>query len=233
MSQSLQLYRLQQVDTQLDGHHQRLKDIEIALSSDAALKKAKQQFENAQEAETQAQLALKKAEQDVQAQQTKIDTNQRRLYSGAVTNPRELEDLQNETGALNRHMETLEELALEAMIGLEDAQAALEAAEKNLAKVREEVAQKNADLSAEQKERQAEVEQLTPERDGLAAGVEPGDLVKYTKLRQIRAGRAVAEVKDKACSACGNTLTASQAQEARSPNQITCCEMCGRILYST
>ncbi|MFN2235225.1 MAG: C4-type zinc ribbon domain-containing protein [Anaerolineales bacterium] len=48
----------------------------------------------------------------------------------------------------------------------------------------------------------------------------------------MRAGVAVAKVEDRACKACGSTLTASLNQAARSPSQIVFCDSCGRILYA-
>ena len=68
----------------------------IALRS----KKATARAEKAAKSLTKTRLALKTAEQDVQAQQDKIERNQKALYGGGNKSPKELEDLQMESGAL-------------------------------------------------------------------------------------------------------------------------------------
>lgn len=232
MSQPLHLYRLQQTDSKLDQTHARLKEIEVALSNDAALQKANKQADDAKKTYQSAQIALKQAEQDVGTQEQKIDSNQKRTYSGTVTNPKELEDLQMEAEALKRHLATLEDAQLESMVAFEETEVANQSAEENLEKVKFEVAKNNKDLSTEQKKLMNTVDELKEERKTNVGNLDDGDLASYEKLREKRRGVAVSLVKDKTCSACGATLTASQAQAARSPSQITNCDNCGRILYS-
>jgi predicted nucleic acid-binding Zn-ribbon protein len=53
----------------------------------------------------------------------------------------------------------------------------------------------------------------------------------YEQLRKLKRGVAVATVADNSCAACGSTLSSAQLHAAKSPNQLTRCESCGRILY--
>lgn len=231
MSQPIQLYNLQQIDTKLDKTHARLKEIEIALSEDAVLINAQQEATTAEGNYQTAQKELKRAEDEVQSQQQKIKNNQKTLYSGRVKNPKELEDLQNEAEALKRYLSVLEDRQLEKMIAFEEADAAYKASQTNLAEVEEQVAQQNIDLTKEQKELLEFINKLESKREQAVAGIESEEMATYTQLREARHGIAVTEVKDKTCNACGAALTASQAQAARSPSKITRCESCGRILY--
>lgn len=232
MSQPLQLFRLQQVDTQLDQVRARLSEIEAVLEDDSALRQAENKVASNVEARENAQRELDRAEEEVQAQQSKIDNNQKTLYSGAVKNPKELEDLQNEAGALKRHLGTLEERQLENMIALEDAADQLQTARQELETLKQHISEQNVELSGEQKVLLAEVDKLENDRIRLVNGIDDGDMALYTDLRHSGMGLAVAEVMERCCSACGATLTAAQAQAARSPSAITCCDTCGRILYS-
>jgi predicted nucleic acid-binding Zn-ribbon protein len=232
MSQPRQLYNLQQIDSQLDSARSRITEIEKILSDYTALQQAKAQAENAEKAFQQAQIALKHAEQDVETQQTKIANNERTLYSGSVTNPKELEDLQLESAALKRHLVTLEDKQLECMLALEDATSVHESAQSNLESTEEQAAKENVELTDEKTSLLADVETFEAQRVGAAAPIDPKDMQLYLKLRETRHGRAVAEVKDNSCSACGYNLTAAQAQAARSPSKVTTCDSCRRILYS-
>jgi len=231
MSQVRNLFHLQQIDTQLDQARGRLAEIDAALSDNSAVRKASARLSKADDARTKARLALKRAEQDVQVQQEKIEKNQKALYGGSVRNPKELEDLQMESGALQRYLSVLEDRQLEAMIAFEEAEASHLAAEGKLDQVKKEAAAQNSDLSAEQDTLLVEVAQLEGQRSSAVEDVSPDLLATYEKLRKTRFGVAVTVLKDGSCAACGSVLTAAQAQEARSPSKITHCDTCGRILH--
>lgn len=232
MSQPRQLYNLQQIDSQLDSAHARIAEIKKNLSDSSAVQKATKRAENAGQAYQKAQIALKRAEQDVEAQQTKIANNERTLYSGSVTNPKELEDLQLESAALKRHLVTLEDKLLEAMVAYEDAENAHHSAQSNLDSTKDQVAKENVDLTSEHTSLVADVEELEAQREAAVTPISAEDLQLYENLREIRHGLAVTEVVDNSCSACGYNLTAAQAQAARSPSKVTTCDSCRRILYS-
>ena len=233
MSQPLQLFRLQQVDTKLDQARARLKDIETALQNDDALKNAQQLAEDAGKALHKAKTELIRAETEVNGQEQKIEKNQKILYSGTIKNPKELEDLQNEAAALKRYLAVLEDRQLEKMITAEEADSKNSSALSNLSKTEEKTAQRNTDLVVEQKQLLESVAKLESDRLLLITAVSEDNQAIYNRLRGSSNGLAVAEVDEKTCSACGATLTASQAQDARSPTSITFCDSCGRILYSS
>ena len=232
MSQKRRLANLQDIDTQLDQARSRLEEIDAALSDNSAVKKAAARAKKAEDRFTKVRLALKHAEQDVQVQEEKIEKNQKALYGGSVRNPKELEDLQMEAGALRRYLSVLEDRQLEAMIVFEEAEAAQEDAQTNLAAVKKQAAAQNTDLTAEQAELEAKVAQLEAQRSAAIAEINADLLERYEEIRQKRFGQAVAGVRDGSCAACGAILSAAQAQEARSPTKITYCDTCGRILHS-
>lgn len=233
MSQPRQLFLLQQLDSEIDKSQDRIEQIETTLEDNTLLQQARAQAEKAEKHYQQAQIALKRAEQDVETQQAKISNNERALYGGSVTNPKELEDLQMESGALKRHLSTLEDKLLEKMVSFEAAEKQDMQAKAYLAATRDQVAKENTSLTEERDQLLAKVDTLSQERTDLAAPIDEDTLALYNKLRQTKAGAAVSEVVDGACAACGVTLTAAQAQAARSPSKITICDSCRRILYST
>jgi predicted nucleic acid-binding Zn-ribbon protein len=132
---------------------------------------------------------------------------------------------------LRRYLSTLEDRQLEAMISVDDAEKAHQAAIDKLEEIKRERAGQNAALLEEQSNLQKEVARLEVERQAASASIPPDDLHLYEQLREQRRGVAVAKVTDNACAACGSTLSAALLQAARSPNQLTRCDSCGRILY--
>ncbi|MBW8011447.1 MAG: hypothetical protein FVQ83_09435 [Chloroflexi bacterium] len=232
MSEPFKLFRLQQVDSQIDQTKSRLTEIENTLKDETELSLAQRNFEETEKKLVTAQKGLKRSEDEVEAVQIKIELNQSNLYGGKVTNPKELQDLQQEAAAHKRYLTTLEDKLLEKMVALEDAESGYEASQTRLEDTQKLIAERNKALTIEQANLLKDLERLIGERQAAIPSIPSDDLELYEKLRAKRAGVAVAKVKDKTCTACGAVLPHALAQASRSPNKISRCETCGRILYS-
>jgi predicted nucleic acid-binding Zn-ribbon protein len=232
MSLSLGLYRLQQVDLQIDQIKARLDAIRQTLENDRELRQARENFEAARQVQFQKEHALREAEAATREQRLKIEQTEARLYSGLVKNPKELQDLQNEAAALKRHLVTLEERELEAMIEAEQAEEGLQQAGKLLEETQLRRGEHLQQLVAEQNALEKKLEQLSAERLATRSALTAELLNTYESLRQQRRGVAVAQVSDNSCAACGATLTAALQQAARSTSQLAHCPTCGRILFA-
>ena len=113
MSAALGIYRLQLVDSRMDEIHARLEEICRILENDEELRQAKEQVAESEANHKLSLHKLKQAETETEKQKVKIEQTEASLYSGNVKNPKELQDLQNESASLKRHLETLEERQLE------------------------------------------------------------------------------------------------------------------------
>jgi len=231
MSRPFKLYRLQQIDSQLDWMKARLKEIEIAMSNDEEIRKAGLSAEKASEDLITCQGALHKAEDEVKAQRVKIEQTEATLYGGKVHNPKELTDMQNDVAALKRYLGVLEDRQLEAMMAEEEADAIHKTSRQDLEATQQQFATMTAGLQQEKDKALNDVARFQGERQAVLGTIEPEDLKLYSSLREKRHGIAVAKVADRACSACGSTLAAVLLHAAHSPNEINRCENCGRILY--
>ncbi|MFZ5910208.1 MAG: zinc ribbon domain-containing protein [Chloroflexota bacterium] len=232
MSASLGLYRLQLLDSRLDGIRTRLDGIRQQLENDEALLQARSQLEDSEAARGLAARALKQAEVEVEKVKNKIEQTEASLYSGSVKNPKELQDLQSESAALKRHLRTLEDRELEAMLAEEAATQHWLAATSHIETVQSQLSSQTQSLTREQADLEKELERLTSERNAALNPLDAGLLSSYDKLRQRHKGLAVACLNEGACAACGTTLTPAQQQSARSTTQLYYCPTCGRILYT-
>lgn len=232
MSRAFKLFRLQQTDTQLDQANARLAEIERRLAQNAVLQAAIQGREQARAAAHATHTALRSAEEEVAAQQKRIEQNQASLYGGKVSNPKELQDLQLESEAFARRLSELEDVQLNAMDAHEQEQANLKAAEENLEAVKAQQAVEHTALLEEQAGLQEEAARLLSQRASAREGVEATELGTYESLRASKNGVAVAKVQSDTCSACGAELSAARAQAARSADELTRCDNCKRILYA-
>ena len=232
MSAALGLYRLQQVDSQIDQIQARLKSIQQTLENDETLRAANEQLSAATGKRQDAERILKLSEADGEKQRIKIEQTEASLYGGKVHNPKELQDLQKDAASLKRYLETLEERQLEAMIAAETAEMELQTAKADLERVQSNLKVQNKDLTSESETLRKNLERLNSERQAVVTDIAGQALTVYDQLRKQKRGLAITTIADSSCEACGTTLTPSQQQSARSTSQLFHCPTCGRILYA-
>jgi predicted nucleic acid-binding Zn-ribbon protein len=231
MGQTLTLYRLQQIDTQIDRVNTRIQIVEKMLADGAALVQGRREAETAGDVLRTANQSVKQAEAETQNLRIKIEQTEASLYSGSVRNPKELQDLQNDLTALKRHLKILEDRQLDFMLGVETAEASEREAQQVYEALKRDSAAQHQNLELELSLHQKDFHRLSMERSAAVAGISNEDIFLYNQLRQQRRGVAVSAVTDGACGACGSSLTPSQIQSARSTSERVYCPACGRILY--
>ncbi len=232
MNEAFHLARLQKIDSQIDQIHQRLAEIQNTLDRDQEVLLAQSAHSEAEKGMRAARQALRSAEEQVEGQRMKIELNQAALYGGRVRNPKELQDLQNESASLTKHMAALEDKQLDAMLALEEAEQTATSAARALEQAQGAFATRSAALLGEQSRLRKDLERLQAERDPAASQVSTNTLDIYTSLRKKKSGIAVAGIEDSCCTACGSELPPMEWQAARSPNKVAYCTNCGRILYA-
>lgn len=231
MSATFHLYRLQQIDSQIDKVNKRLREIQHTIEDNRDLKRAKVRAKKASLTQEETAKVLKSAEKQVQAQHVKIEQTESMLYGGSVKNPKEIQDLQQKAESLKRHLSTLQDTQLEAMLEHEEKVATFNESKRALKKLRAELIQQNSQLGGEQTVLLQEKDRLLKERKTTLPDIPNNMLATYTKLRKEKNGFAVVSVVDGGCSACGGTLTPAIQQSARA--SLTYCPSCKRIIYAS
>lgn len=232
MAQVFKLYRLQQLDTQIDQLISRVQEIQSEIKDDTSVRSARNKFEQARQQLQKKQSEIKTSETHAETIRIKLDQNQSSLYGGKISNPKELQDLQQEAASLRRQLSAIEDEMLELMIAAEEIQSEVDTAQAWLENAESIHTRKSESLTAERAQTEAEIARLSSERDTVAQTAPPDELMLYRELRNKRRGIAVAKVVDGACSACGSNLNSSLLQQAKSPLFIAYCETCSRILYA-
>ena len=233
MSESFKLYRLQQLDSEIDRSLSRINEIDRLLADDQQIRIAQHNVEKAKKEHFEAEKNLRLAEQNVKEQRIKIERSQSALYGGKVTNPKELQDLQQESESLKNYLSQLEDQQLEAMLAVDDAESKFSESSDALSRTETQIADQNSSLNDEKSELLLDIDRQKNEREAAATNIAPTELRTYETLRQQKNGIAVARVLEKTCGACGSTLTAAIFSAAQVPTKITRCSTCGRILYAS
>ena len=229
MSQVQQLYRLQQYDTEISQKKRRLGEVVQLQRETEALIAARKRFALASETVTKWTTTQTDLNLELGSVNDKARRSENRLYSGQVTNPKELEDLQHEVEALGRRRGVLEDEVLEAMIMLEDAQAELDSAQKSLSEIEAEWEKSQASLQVEQNELAVELHKLMAEREAQKDRIDSKALDQYESIRARKNGLAVVPFINNACTGCHVTVSANMALQVQRGERVTC-NGCGRIL---
>jgi uncharacterized protein len=232
MNQSSQLFQVQKIDTALDQANARLNEITRIIEADQSVHNARELVASATQSAQNARRSLTLIEDAVKAVEIKMQFSEASLYGGKISNPKELQDLQNEITALKRRLATLEDEQLEAMLAFEDAETELAEADKNLNEVKATFVSQQATLLGEQSQLEKIIERLQAERNATVQSILPENLELYERLRRQKRGIAVVMIDDGSCSGCGSSIRPAERQLARSPSQMLPCSSCGRILYA-
>ncbi|WP_200264217.1 C4-type zinc ribbon domain-containing protein [Streptomyces sp. HSG2] len=203
----------------LTKDHQQLRDLLVA----------------AQTEESDCAREQTKAEQDVDQVRGRAARDQQRLDSGAVTSPKDLENLQHEITSLARRQGALEDVVLEVMERRESAQERVAELTERVASLQERIDEATARRDAAFREIDDEATTVTKERGVVAAAV-PADLMKlYDKLRDQQGGIGAARLHQRTCQGCRQELAITELNEIRSaaPDYVARCENCRRILVRT
>ena len=230
-SESLNLFRLQKIDTLIDKHQIRINIIDKTLLNDQRVRKATLLLEKAQGNAKEIRIQLKQLEDKIEDLRIKRKTTQASMFSGKIKNPKQLEELQMETDALKRYILQLEDEQLELMIAFESAENTEQKAEKTLTKIKATTVQENSEMLGERKTLEAELERIMREKEAVLTSIPEENLKLYQRLRKSKHGTAIAAVSDGGCSICGQALTPADLQSIRVSDRLVFCPSCGRILF--
>jgi predicted nucleic acid-binding Zn-ribbon protein len=169
-----------------------------------------------------------KAESDVDAVRQRAARDRTRMDTGAVTSAKELESLQHEVDSLARRQGDLEEIELEVMERLDEAQSRASVLADELSTVE---ARRDEQLTGIAKD----VEFASGQRADTVSGVPADLLALYEKLRADHDGVGAAALGKRRCEGCRLELNATDLGRIRTaePDEVLRCEECRRILVRT
>ena len=173
---------------------------------------------------------LNRIEGEVGIVDAKIQREEARMYSGGVSNPKELGSLQAEVGMLKRKKGTLEDEELEVMVQAEEADATLGKLESEHTEATTEADTLQRTVDELTKDMDAQLETHTAERASIATEI-PDDLLKtYEQLRDTKGGIGVAALQGGTCQGCHTSLSNVEVERLRAAGGLQRCDNCRRIL---
>ncbi len=234
----LKLLDLQSLDSSVDRLAVRRRTLPELTELDqlaAKLRELANELDAAQTAKKDTTRAQARLEGEVDTLRARAERDQSRLDSGAISSPRELENLQSEIVSLNRRRDALEDELLELMEAAETAAARVDElnAQREQAEAARAAAAGRRDAAFE--EIDAETEREKSARAERAGELPAELLALYEKIRASSGGVGAARLYRRRCEGCHLELSGSDLSDVASaaPSQVIRCEECRRILVRT
>jgi predicted nucleic acid-binding Zn-ribbon protein len=235
MSRWAALLAVQEHDTRADQLNHRLAT--LSLRSDLAqleddVRSIDEQLADAQRRRDELGRSQQRLEDEIASLTERANQAEKQLYSGSVTNPRELQALQDDVASIRRRIGQLEDDELEIMELVEP----VDAERSQLAGKRERLDAEGQRLRAALGEAESELSELLAavraEREAAASEVSDELWPEYDKLRARLGGVGIARLVGSACQGCHLALPAVEVDRIRKLplDEAVHCEECGRLL---
>jgi predicted nucleic acid-binding Zn-ribbon protein len=176
-----------------------------------------------------------KLESDIDQVRQRMGRDQQRLDAGNVSSAKELESLQHEIGSLAKRQRDLEDVELEVMERLEEAErraADLQTEQQRLTAASEDAERRRlAALDAIAKD----ADFARRQRETVVPDIGEELLAFYEKLRGQLDGLAAVAIKQRRCEGCRLELSATDVGRVREADEdeVIRCEECRRIQVRT
>ena len=229
MSVAKQLYQLQEIDLQIETDEQTLDRFASQLGESQAVIRTRNELTSEQQRLAELEKQQHSTEWEIDDLTTRVVAEEEKLYSGRITNPKELTSLQHDVDGLKAKRSKLEDKALEIMEQVELTEASIADKSSELKKTEADWREQQQQLSANIDELNATLSDLRHKRKQISVQIDPQAVEFYQELRKHK-GIAVARVEQGLCRGCQISLSITELQQARAGN-IVQCSSCGRILF--
>jgi uncharacterized protein len=229
------LLLVQERDTALDRLRHRRAN--LPERAELAAKRAALETRAAERAE------LQRERDGVHAEERRLDDEARsvgahaeevdkKLYSGTVVSPRELQAMQADLEMLRRRRSEIEDQELEVMEQRENLDAQIEVLDAAIAELNGAVATLETTIADAEREIDEEAATEAAARRDAAAPVDEGLLRDYEKRRTQNRGAGAARLVGATCQACHLTIPSTEAERIRraAGEVVAYCDNCSAIL---
>jgi predicted nucleic acid-binding Zn-ribbon protein len=221
---------LQQVDLKIAELSAQIDDLPVHIQTlESQLNEFIHAHEDRKQRLTQNQKERRDLEGEIQIVQARITRHKDQLYQ--VKTNEQYRAMLKEIEGEESNIHAIEDQILEKMLEAEQLEKNIHDAAARLGSEKERVAKEVADLRALRQKDVDDRESLQARRKELEAAVSDSIRLIYERVRKMRRGVALAEVRDGSCTGCNVLLRPQVYNEVRANDSVMTCETCNRILY--
>lgn len=231
MSQVTELLTLQEFDDQAAALQSALDEVERRLSGDEELDAARRLASSVQAVVAPLREDRDRLDLQVQALAAKITQEETKLYSGTVTNSKELRNIQHEVDSLKEQRVSVEDKLLDIELRFDAANRDSETAFAAVTVLEAARATGIDGWTRQSATLNESIRRINARREAQRAQVSPAALAVYERVRLRRNGNAVAKIQGSTCAACRVSMPDSVRKQIFRPDSLVQCPNCERILY--
>jgi predicted nucleic acid-binding Zn-ribbon protein len=223
------LFRLQKLDDEIDTLEKEKATIPGDKEDiDGKLAEMEQAIQKIKDESIDVTKLRDEKETDLKEIGEQLNKFQGQLYQ--VKTNREYESLQHEIDALQEKSSKVEDAILELLENAEKISSTAAEEEKKLGEYEREAEKEKSGLNARDMELSDQIAVKHDERKRLVVDIDKALLSRYQRIRDNKAGLAVASVQNGACGGCFRRIPPQEIQELKKMQRIIACEGCGRII---
>ena len=226
------LLELQATDQQLASRRREYRRVSEDLAAQGGLPQLRDLAEKARIGELEARLETARLESESATLRERLSGLEERLYSGAITNVRELTAIETEHAAAKRELSQVEDSIEPSQNAAEDAREANVARQTELREAEAAWEESEKRLKQRRQRLGRQCIAMDKERQQSTSGIPPEDLSLYNSLLVRKGGVAVVRVERGVCQGCRVRLPLRELARIRTTGNLVSCSSCSRILLS-
>lgn len=227
------LLDLQKIDSEIDKLNNDLVNIEEKAcygELQEKIKKAKEKERLYKEEQNRQNQSLDKLNGELDLLSQKIDREKKKLYSGTVSNPKELSSIEKEIASLSGKRDDLETKVLEQMDKVSLVDNGVSKIDEAIANDTKEAEAANETWQQKDSHIKSKLIELKTSRGAQAKKVDDELLADYEDIRATKGGIGAGALIKGVCQVCNVELPMIDVEEIKSKDRPEYCISCDRIL---
>ena len=225
------MFDLQEIDSKLDKLNNNIQKINEELANNNNLNIAQNKINHSTSKLSQIEKFRRQSENKLSDINEKSTSIEKQLYDGSISNPKELEAIENSGVFLNQEKTVEENKLLKIMLYQDEFNKKLKEDSITIDKIKTQMSIKKEKFSKIKSETEIQISKLIAKKDIVKTKIQKNHLSKYKLLRETKNGLAIVKVEKNTCQGCRISLTTTQVQKIIQLKDIIQCKMCNRILY--
>ena len=228
----IDLVELQFIENALSACFSAIEKLKGNPELSEALKKQQQSNSNLDEIKSsyhELDVKRKKLEDTVGINEEKIKSNGKKLFSGTITDPKELSNYQGEIDSLKKSNSKMEDDILELMEEQEKFETSMDVLKKELDGLDILIKRINSEIGEKQEGLKHNIEGLKKRKEDVLVRIPEEYLKKYNDMKTKKGGIAVSVIKDHFCGVCNMEIPAIDTENFVDSEVLYKCPVCGRL----
>ena len=228
----IDLAELQFIENALSARLSEIEELKNNPELTATKKKLEESISKNEEINSnfhELEIKSKKLEDSVGLNEEKIKSDEKKLFSGTITDAKELSNYQEEVDILKNSNSKLEDQILEIMEEQGQLEPGIEILEKGMKELDSEVKRINNEIEEKHEGLKHNIEGLKKRKEDVMARIPADYLKRYNETRTKKGGIAVSVIKDNFCGVCNMEIPAVEAEKFIDSETLYKCPLCGRI----